>query len=99
MEIFVRNTGRGCNLLLAVYGGLVFSLLFFFPHEGKEKIEKELQSLGSTSFLKKSSFCSRVISTPTLSDFGRNNDVNCVRENCDNWKGDRKHSGSGSVLV
>lgn len=36
----------------------------FFPHEGKEKIERELQSFGSTGFLKKSSFCNRVISTP-----------------------------------
>lgn len=33
----------------------------FFPHEGNEKVEKELQSLRSTSFLKKRSFCSRVI--------------------------------------
>lgn len=85
----------GFNLLLAVYGGFVFSLLSLFPWSKREN-EKELQSVGNTSFPKKRNFWSRVVSTPCPFDFGSKNDVKHVREN---WKGDKKYLGSGSMLV
>lgn len=70
----------------------------FFPHEGKEEIEKELQSLGSSGFLK-SSFCSSVLSTLSPFNIGRKKDVNYVRENCNNWEGDGNCLGSGLVFM
>lgn len=85
----------GFNLLFAVYGGFVFSLLSLFPSSKREN-EKELQSVVNTSFPKKRSFWSRVVSTPCPFDFGSKNDVKHVTEN---WKGDKKYLGSGSMLV
>lgn len=90
---------RGFNLLLPVYGGFVFSLLFY-PHEAKERMKRNCNCLGTpSSFSKKRSFCGRVVSTPCPLWFWE--EKWCKPYEGELWwlEGWQKCLGSGSMLV
>lgn len=72
---------------------------FFYPYEAKERIKRNCNHLGTPTSLRREAPVAEWFPPSIPFDFGRKSYVNHVRESCDNWKGDKKCLGSGSMLV